>query len=233
MNTESYARIWDADLYGTVLSRFGHRWSAPPTWDGKPAGVYRSDRDSFVLLCEGGSIVNDPSLTNGNGQMYRGLMIRNSEVGACAVSIEAVLYRYVCGNHMLWGAVIDRTFRRRHVGDHVIRDTMRTINELAYKWINRAESDDTAIIRGLIDHELAHTQVAVIDELMAAGWTKQQATDAYAKCEAHEAASPRSFWGIAQGATRISQETPYQDERHELDKLAAALLAKGRKLIAA
>jgi hypothetical protein len=235
VTSDSYGRVWDADLYGAILDRFGHKWTNPPTWDGKPAGVYASDRDSFVLQCEGGSIVTDPSLASGSsdGTMYRALMIRNSEVGACSVTIEAVLYRYVCGNHMLWGAIVDRSYRRRHIGKNAVRDTMQEINRIAYAWTNRSASQDEQIIRQLIDLELAHTREAVIDELQAIGFTKQDATAAYDRAEATEKASPRSYWGIAQGITRVSQDQPYQDQRYELDQLAAKVLSRGRKLVAA
>jgi hypothetical protein len=68
---------------------------------------------------------------------------------------------------------------------------------------------------------------------MAMGATKESATAAYDACERTESASPRSYWGAAQGMTRVSQESGFQDERYALDRIAAAILAKGRKLVAA
>src|SRR5579862_6171578 len=115
--SDSYGRLYDEDLYGS-LARFvmerDSRWTTPPTWSGEPAGAYRGDRDSFVIITNGGSIVTDPSLRNGVAarpgggnadQMYRGILISNSEVGARSVTIETILYRFICGNHMLWGAM--------------------------------------------------------------------------------------------------------------------------------
>ncbi len=236
--SETYGRIWDANLYGELNRHFGDglksaggSWQQPPTWSGEPAGQYRGDRDSFVIRIDGGSIVTDPSAQGGgsNGGMYRGLMVRNSEVGHCSITVECVLYRYICGNHMLWGAIMDRTFRRRHVGSKITRDTMRELNDLAWKFNQRSARQDEQIIKSLIDHQIATTKEAVIDELKKMGATKQQATDAYATCEATEQASPRSWWGIAQGLTRVSQESGYQDDRLQLDQLAAAVIAKGAK----
>ena len=239
--SDTYGRVWDASLYGELSRRFmdtDSRWITPPTWDGEPAGAYRGDRDSFVIVVNGGSIVTDPSLAGGatvnqpigggpsNG-MYRGLMLRNSEVGHCSITIESILFRYICGNHMLWGAIMDRQFRRRHVGTKITRDTMRELQDLAWKFTNRTAASDEAIVRGLIDHEIAHTREAVIDELKKMGATKQQAEEAYATTEQKEAASPRSFWGIAQGLTRNSQESGYQDDRLVLDQLAALVLKRG------
>jgi hypothetical protein len=248
--SDTYGRVWDASLYGELSRRFmdtDSRWITPPTWDGTPAGAYRGDRDSFVIVVNGGSIVTDPSLSNRPGSgaglrqptdttgptdgMFRGLMLRNSEVGHCSITIESILFRYICGNHMLWGAIMDRQFRRRHVGTKITRDTMRELQDLAWKFTNRTAERDEAIVRGLLDHEIAHTKEAVIDELKKMGATKTEAEEAYATCEAKEAASPRSFWGIAQGLTRNSQDSGYQDDRLQLDQLASLVLKRGAALV--
>jgi hypothetical protein len=237
VTSESYGRLWDADLYSGVTRLITDRdkaWGLPPVWGGGVAGAYAGDRDSFLIVTNGGSIVTDPSLSGkADNQLFRGLMIRNSEVGASSVVIEAILYRYICGNHMLWGATVDRAFRRRHVGSHVLRDTIREIGTIAYKWVSRSAAQDQALIQTLIDKEIASTREAVIDELRAMGATKEQAENAYASCERFETASPRSFWGVAQGLTRLSQtDSGYQDERYNLDKLAGLVLAKGAKVAA-
>jgi hypothetical protein len=250
--SDSYGRCWDADLYGSVarqLTANDSRWELPPTWEGPRQGAYRGDRDSFLILTNGGSIVTDPTLRNSGGTyarnyqspstegsapadaMYRGIMIRNSEVGASSVVIETILFRYICGNHMLWGALRDTQFRRRHIGSHVTRDVIREIGRIAYQWANASVERDNAIIRSLVDHEIAHTKEAVIDELRKMGASKDQAETAYTRCEQTEQVSPRTFWGAAQGLTRLSQDTTYQDERYELDKLAAIVMARGAKLV--
>lgn len=234
--SETYGRVWDADLYRGIADQIGRygKWELPPTWEGPRAGAYRGDRDSFLLLTNGGSIVTDPSLTgSSDGTMFRGLLVRNSEVGAASISIDCVLYRYICGNHMIWGAVIDSQFKRRHVGARVLRDTIREIGHIAMKWADHSPARDAAIIKSLIDHNIATTKEGVIDALRAMGATQEQAANAYATCERTEQASPRSFWGIAQGLTRDSQQTQYQDDRLTLDRLAAQVMARGAKLVAA
>lgn len=243
--SDSYGRVWDAQLYSQIATLFcnpdssrsqrtGQHWSLPPTWGGAtdPGGAYRGDRDSFLLIVDGGSIVTDPSVTigganQGDGQMFRGLMIRNSEVGHCSISIECVLFRAVCGNHNLWGAIMDRQFKRRHVGGRITVDTMRELSDLAWKFTQRSATQDEAIIKHLIDTEIAHTKDAVVDELRKLGATREQAQEAYDTCERTEQASPRSFWGAAQGLTRNSQQSGYQDDRLQLDQLAAAVLKRG------
>lgn len=233
--SDSYGRLWDADLYGSVSRQIlstDNRWTLPPTWTGEPAGAYRGDRDSFLIVTNGGSIVHDPSRsTDGDGTMYRGILIRNSEVGASSVVIETILFRAICGNHLLWGAVSDRTFRRRHFGSHVLRDTVREISAIAYRWAQQSTARDSAIIRAMIDTEIAHTKEAVIDELRALGATKEQAESAYVLCEQTEPASPRSYWGLTQGLTRLAQQQDYQDERYQLDRLGAELIKRAGALV--
>jgi hypothetical protein len=232
--SERYGRVWEADLYGQVQSQIlnhDDKWTTPPTWTGEPAGAYSGDRDSFVILTNGGSIVNDPSVANSNGAMFRGLMIRNSEVGAASVSIEQILFRYVCGNHMLWGAVMHRAFRRRHIGQNTLRDTIRQISMIATEWTRRSTAQDDAIIKTLIDSQIATTREGVIDELRKLGFSAEDAANAYTRCEQTEMVSPRSFWGIAQGTTRMSQDAGFQNDRLILDQLAAKVLARGAALV--
>jgi hypothetical protein len=236
--SDSYGRCWDADLYGSVAHMLTDKdpsWGLPPVWGGGVAGAYRGDRDSFLIVTNGGSIVTDPSIGRGgdDAAMYRGLLIRNSEVGASSVVIETILFRYICGNHMLWGALHNSQFKRRHVGSHVTRDVVREIGRIAYQWAQASPARDTAIIRTLIDREIAHTKEAVIDELRKMGATKEQAESAYLRCERTEDCSPRSFWGASQGLTRLSQDSHYQDDRYELDRLAAIVMARGARLVAA
>lgn len=252
--SDSYGRCWDAELYSAVQKQLTDQdpaWQLPPTWTGESAGAYRGDRDSFLVLVNGGSIVTDPSLANtlpgaiapgrtnrtdtnvGSDGMYRGILIRNSEVGASSVVIEQILFRYICGNHMLWGAVIDQSFRRRHVGRQVTKDVTREISRIAYAWARQSPGRDEAIIKGLIEHEIAHTKEAVLDEMRKIGASKEAAEDAYKLCEMKETVSPRSFWGVAQGLTRLSQAETHQDDRYILDQLAAKVMVKGRKLVTA
>lgn len=239
ITSKTYGRLWDAELYDAAeTSLFSSRtsngkWQNAPTWEGDEVAGGRGDRDSWVLRIDGGSIVNDPSARNGNGQMYKAVLLGNSEVGAGSAWIDCIYYRFICGNWLLWGAMIDRQFRRRHVGNNVLRDTVRELSSIAYKWNTRSTQTDEQIIRGLIDREIAHTREAVIDELRAVGMTQDDAESAYDRCERTENASPRSYWGIAQGITRLSQDQPFMSERSELDKLAAKVLQLGRAKVAA
>lgn len=234
ITSETYGRLWDADYYAPVVEALGAQgWSTPPTWDGKPAGAYLSDRDSFLVLTHGGSIVNDPSARGGDGAMYRGLMLRNSEVGLTSVWLDEVLYQYICGNHNFWGAVMGHQFKRRHVGTQVLRDALREVGAVARRLANRPASVDEALIQSLINLELAATKEGLVDELRKMGATQADAEAAYSTAVEYFDGNPRSCWGIAQGLTRASQASGYQDDRLAMDQLAAKVLSKGRQLVAA
>ncbi len=238
--TDSYSRVWDCDLAHSAQQHVfnytggsGQAWQNAPTWEGEQIAGFRSDRDSFILQIDGGSIVTDPSAGQGeDGKLYRGIMLRNSEVGASSITIEVVLFRYICGNWNLWGAVLGQTWRRRHVGTGLNRAVLRELASVARNFTQRPASADDALIRSLISHELAHTREAVIDELRKMGASKDVAEAAYDRTVQTEKASPRSFWGIAQGVTRLSQDSGYQDERYTLDKLGALILARGARVAA-
>jgi hypothetical protein len=235
--SEKYGRAWDFDLHRPIIDtltsgRDGGDWKLPTAWDGKPAGAYAGDRDSFLIAINGGSIVEDPSARQGNGAMFRGIMVRNSEVGASSIVIVSVFFRFICGNLMLWCAVLGESFRRRHVGQDAARDAIRTAYRLARTMSERAARQDEQIIAGLIRQEIATTKEGVIDELIALKFTKDEATEAYAAAERQEQ-NPRSRWGIVQGITQMSQESGYQDERFALDLKAAQILKKGAALVAA
>jgi len=232
----TYGRAWDADIYGTIQKTFAHsEWKLPLNWDRKPDGAYRGDRDSLLLLVNGGSILEDKTLSQAgqDGTLFKGLLVRNSEVGNSSVFIDRILYRWVCGNMCLYSAVVDRRFRRRHVGSFVVRDVIRAISDTAVAWTAADNGRDQAIIDAITTHQLAHTKEGVIDELQKIGLSKRMATTAYEVCEEHEPASPYSTWGIVQGLTRLSQESGWQDQRVALDLQASRLANRAHLATAA
>lgn len=198
--SDTYGRVWDSQLYGAVARLFGDgvrsaqgEWQTPPVWPGmQPGGNYAGDRDSMIVRVDGGSMVSDPrgwgmrgqsQNSDQGGRLYRGIMIGNSEVGAGSVWIDCVLFDAICGNHYFWGALIDRKYRRRHVGNKVTRDTLNELVSMARTFNDRTAADDERIIRVLVDHEIASTKEGVIDELRKLKYTKEDAIEAYERCE--------------------------------------------------
>lgn len=241
--SETYGRVWDcewADAVNRQVFRYGTnngQWQNPPTWQGEQIAGYRNDRGSFVIQIDGGSIVEDPTLINKPGadpRLYRGVMIHNSEVGDGSVVIEVIYFRAICGNWNLFGASLGSQYRRRHVGKSVVRDVVAELAKVSRQLTNRPASADEDLIRLMAERKIASTKDALVDELKAIGISKEDALAAYARCEASEYVSPFSYWGIAQGLTRLSQENQQNaDDRYDLDKLAGVVLSRAAKLVAA
>lgn len=253
ITSTSYSRVWSADLFGTVADQLAPLgFDLPPVWPGLDkhgtgkAGAYAGDRDAFLILTRPeASIVHDPTArrsmldangSNDGGKLFPAIMVRNSDVGAAAVTIEQLMIAYICGNHILWGVETASNWKRRHVGQNAERESVREILRLARQLADRDPAADERIIRALADREIAETREGVIEELRAIGYSETDAIKAYEATETQQSrttASPRSYWGIVQGTTWISQTDGWQDDRLSLDQLAGKVLARGRALVAA
>ncbi len=249
-STDKYGRLWDADAIKAIADRFGDgmtsaadsrtgvkgEWQAPATWDGKPAGQYRGDRDMFIVRIDGGSIVGDPRGWGGggNGRLNRGLMITNSEVGRRSFAVDQVLFDFICGNHIFWGAAMGEQYRRRHVGADVLADALGELDRIAADWSDRPASADEDLITRLAQRRIADDLPEVIATVrrIAPELPKGTITDAIEATTNHDATlDPYSFWGMANGLTRISQAGGHQDDRRTIDLLAASVLRAGRQLV--
>ena len=69
----------------------------------------------FLFLVDGNRSLDDPTDGSQAG-LFRGFMLRNSDVGAAALSLDMFLFRAVCSNHIIWGFHHVAGFRRRHIG---------------------------------------------------------------------------------------------------------------------
>ncbi len=241
ITSPDYARIYDHELVERLIRvQDAHpKWHLPLDWNNTPSGAFRGDRDMFVLMVDGGSIVEDPTIRTDSSQgamaraMFRGMILRNSEVGHCALTLMTFQFRFVCGNLMIWGAENVRTIRRRHVGTSsgLMMRVQEGVRE-AERFALRPASHDQRAIEALNRRELGKDREEVIAAGQVAGLTAAVARSAYELAELHED-NPRSVWGYANGITRASQVTSegHYDERLDIDRVAAALLQKHTKAL--
>src|SRR5437660_11231134 len=124
ITSQRYARVHHDELASRVLDLM----AAHPAWhlplgykDGEygaervPSGAYLGDRDMFLFLVDGNRALDDPT-DRTNAGLFRGFILRNSDVGAAALTLNVFLYRAVCANPLIWGFQHVAGFRRRHVG---------------------------------------------------------------------------------------------------------------------
>ena len=232
ITSSRYARVHHDELATRVLDLMAAHpsWSLPLGYkDGVygaervPSGAYLGDRDMFLFLVDGNRDLDDPTDSTHAG-LFRGFMLRNSDVGAAALTLDLFLFRAVCANHVVWGFHHVAGFRRRHVGAS-IQDAWTTSLDAVCAALDADPSVDRTLLQRSITLELGPTRDAVLDTVVQRlDLSRKQAAEAYTLAEQHET-NPRSVWGYVQGLTRLSQHTPWQDGRFALDQAASRLLA--------
>ena len=226
-----YARVHHHELASRVLDLMAQHpaWRLPLGYkDGEfgaekvPSGAYLGDRDMFLFLVDGNRDLDDPTDRTHAG-LFRGFILRNSDVGAAALTLDVFLFRLVCGNHIIWGFQHVAGFRRRHVGASIQDAWTTSLNDVRTALDADTADDRTRILRAM-SQELGPTRDAVLDTaVQRLDVSQKQATEAYTLAEQFET-NPRSVWGYVQGLTRLSQRTPWQDGRFALDRAAGRLL---------
>lgn len=253
VTSEVYQRIWNWEIAKRLISLQEAGWRVPPARPAKegqagarpatqedildvqmtglgvkvgdiiaPAGLYASDHDMFAFLINETNRIND-----GTDQgLGRGFFVENSEVGDSAFKLATFLYRFVCGNHIVWGAKNVREISVRHVG----RANSEAWARMAIMVRNYAESsasDVEAQIARARRFEIAAKKEDVLDKLFGLKIGTRKILEAsYAKAEENVDidGSPRTAWGFAQGMTRVSQESEYADKRVDMDKAAGKVI---------
>jgi len=252
ITSPKYSRIWNSQVVTEVrgLTEFG--WRVPPARPafGKvvgarpataedvlndsgfglsvnigdmiaPAGLYASDHDLFIFMVNEKFRINDGS----NDGLSRGFFVENSEVGAASLKVLSFLYKHVCGNHIVWDASGVQELRIPHIGDANERYQGEIVSELQRYAESSAQETEQAI-RVSQNFQIEVDKDKVVDFLFGKKiLTKRRATEAFEDAETHpEDGSPRSAWGMAQAITRLSQQSPYADERVKMDRAAAKVL---------
>src|SRR5215210_3665047 len=227
-----YARVQHDELAGRVLDLMAQHpaWHLPLGYkDGVvgaervPSGAYLGDRDMFLFMVDGNRSLDDPTDGSQAG-LFRGFMLRNSDVGAAALTLDLFLFRAVCANHIIWGFHHVAGFRRRHIGASIHHAWTHSLGEVREALDADLAADRTILLRAT-SQELGATREKVIDVVVQRlDLPRKHALDAYTMAEQHET-NPRSVWGYVQGLTRLSQHTPWQDTRFTLDRAASRLLA--------
>jgi hypothetical protein len=231
MTSPRYARVHHDELASRVLDLMALHpaWHLPLGYkDGEfgaervPSGAYLGDRDMFLFLVDGNRVLDDPTDRSHAG-LFRGFILRNSDVGAAALTLDLFLFRMVCGNHIIWGFQHVAGFRRRHVGASIQDEWTASLDDVRRSLDADTTAERTVILRSTTQ-ELGPTREAVLDAVVQRhDLSQKHAAEAYILAEQYEM-NPRSIWGYVQGLTRLSQRTPWQDGRFALDRAASRLL---------
>ncbi len=188
-----------------------------------PAGIYRGDRDMFVFMIDDNHVIE-----HGEDRLARGFFFWNSEVGARSFGATTFLYRSVCGNHIVWGAKTTSEIRFRHVGDRTQNRAHRILEVEVKRYLESGTQTEVQRIAAAKLFSFGHDKDEVLDFLGARksiSIPRKTLEAAFETTKRHpEDGDPRTAWGMAQGLTRLSQESRNQDSRDGLDRQAGKVL---------
>lgn len=187
-----------------------------------PAGVYCSETSMFAFL------INEERPIAGN--LFRGFILENSEVGKRKLRLSMFLLNAVCGNHIIHGFQSVAEFEFLHVGDAAERAKQALDVDLR-KYADQPASIEEGVIgktRRLVlgkDKEEVVGSLAsffkgrVGDEFIESGYDQ-----AVQHPEDHDG-DPHTAWGMLQGLTRASQVMKNQELRYDMDRQIGSILS--------
>ncbi|CAG1021096.1 hypothetical protein DOJK_00776 [Patescibacteria group bacterium] len=225
--SESYGRIWDIDVVRAVegLCESNPSWHNPPAYkrtgtDGtemENAGLYASDRDVFLFLVD-----EDHQIEVNGERLSRGFFVWNSEVGKSSFGLTTFLYRYVCGNHIVWGAQEVKEIRIRHSLNAPSKAFSEIIPALR-KYVESSSGYETKVIKKAMEYRPARDKEGTIEWLQRNGFTKVVSENAY-NYAVREEGNATSLWNIVQGLSAMARDKKHVDVRVDMERQAGRLL---------
>lgn len=228
LTSDSYGRIYDADVTGAVMEHIDLEvWKVPSASYAsknprRATTLYASDRDCFVCLVDDAHPIEVPG-TNGVEQLYRGVIVRNSETGACALDIMAFLYRTICDNRTIWGGQEIAQLKVRHTSGGPMR-FMREAQPAIERYLTAGTSETVSMVRQASQLSVGKSEKDVQAWLKSKGFTGPEAKRAVELAGSEPGSDPRSLWGVVQGLTAQAHEIPFGDDRLDLERRASKLL---------
>ncbi len=230
LTSPGYSRVLSAHIVDRLseLQRHYPDWQAPMVYPRgdfggqlEPCVGFASDRDVYLCLQNTHVTIDSPT-----GPLHRGIMITNSEVGAKRLDVTLFLFERICGNYIIWGMRTIAQIHMRHYGEKIRRSWQGGLTTTLREASTMSAREETDKIASAARKELGPSRQDVIDLLFKRDIaTKQQLNDAYDATERYAPMlNPRSAFGMLHGLTRISQLSPYADERLDLDRSAAKVL---------
>lgn len=231
LTSNKYARIWNWEVLERMIPLESDGWTCPTPFRTKVSeaarpdpSIYVSDHDMFAFMAHEGFRISEPGNPDG---LARGFFIENSEVGASALKVTTFLYRYMCANHIVWGAKDVSELAVRHIGK--ARNNLSSMFIGLTDYLNESASDVEAKIRESKSRLIDADKDKVLDTIFAklrGSVTRQALIESQNLAEQHSITDgdPRSFWGFAQGMTRYSQTLQFADERTNIDRSAADVI---------
>jgi hypothetical protein len=228
----AYGRVWNSDVTGALVKRFGDGLSGQfrvPGEFGKKVDVtkknttlFASDRDMFVFLADEENRITLPNRRNGeSGSLARGFFVWNSEVGKCTLGIGMFLFDYACSNRIVWGAEGYQEIKVRHSAsapDKFVEQIVPAIK--AY-----AGASQEPVRKALMAAQAKRIgdEDAVL-EFLSKRFTQPQARAIQAAHLADEARPIETLWDAVTGITAYAREIGNTDARLDFEREAGRVI---------
>ena len=221
LTTDKFGHIFDLHVVQFLLELSDNetnKWHRPKAYTDEkyPSGYYMSEKDCFFIIANDDAQIDD-------GGMGMGVIVSNSEVGDSKALLGLVFgYKYICGNHMIWGFEEKAKWKVIHKGDKVqskFADARRGWAKMTLE----ARTEYERVI-GLARKKFL-PNVETVTELLTAkrvGYT-QKATEQIVAYAIERNWNPTNVYSLWDSATTLSHG-PYQDSRMEADVRAAKIL---------
>ena len=243
--TESYARVWDADLAkNLLLPLLEQGFINPPAYDG-PGGLYAGDSDLFALMVpQNVTRINMPTY-NGpgpekfqvpgvEGEFSPFLMFANSEVGKSSAWFARGLVHSVCANLNLWGVEGMTETRVIHKGNPW-RKIWQEYNAFVWTYCTYNPKGDIALIQKATEFLVGKTPEDAVKFVSSKTELSQKlAREAVATIEKGDRSTgiisqdPTVLWNLVAAITANARSLGNQDTRVDTCQQAGKLMAFAR-----
>lgn len=225
----NYGRIWNTDIVGALVSRFGDGLTGPfrvPGEFGQKTEVtkanttlYASDRDMFVFLADEERRIELPNRRDGKaGSLARGFFVWNSEVGAGTLGIAMFLFDYVCCNRIVWGAQNFQEVKIRHTSGA----PHRWVEQVQPRILEFSAASEQPVLERI--QAAQAEKLADVREFIGARFGKGLVEALQTAHKVDEQRPIETRWDVITAATAHARGVGYQNERVALERTAGALL---------
>lgn len=226
VTSTKYGRIWDEDvvkLVQNLVDQSGGRFYNPKAYDietggTKPSGLYASDRDVFMFMIDGGSVLD----VGPRAKLNRGFFVFNSEVGSRVFGLTTFLFNVVCGNHIVWGATDVNSLIIRHTKagpTRFIAEATPTLNAYVQSSAKQEEATIAKAMRLAIPEKIDDLEDYVRPHKIG----RAEVHNAVERANMEEGQCA-TLWDLVQGLTACAREYEHTDSRLDLERRAGALL---------
>ena len=229
----NYGRIWNADIVGKLIERFGDGVTGAfkvPGEFGKRVDVtkanttlYAGDRDMFVFLADEEHRIEIPNRRDGqSGTLSRGFFVWNSEVGSATFGVATFLFDYVCCNRIVWGAegYDEITIR------HTVSAPVKYIEQIAPALEAYAQSSTASVTKAIAAAQAARIShdSDEVDTFLRKRFSRQVSKVIQDTHKLEEGRPIETLWDAVTGITAYARTIQNQDSRVDVEREAGSIM---------